>query len=228
MKNKGLNEKQFLALLEQVLPKATPDAQLAASIYERVAREVQLRRSLEAFEKFCEEGSLPDVEPATVAELRDGLTAQFGEETVVVEPKEDGAGLAVRISLPDRTVERQVKVVPVDPTGDDEPAPRFVPFPVVLPEDPELVWVLARREEFPPAEAARSLVSIEEEFWLSKAGQKRLRDGTERSFAEFIANVPASALLESGLKRHYKEPEALTELRVLAPITGDGTTVMRS
>jgi hypothetical protein len=85
-----------------------------------------------------------------------------------------------------------------------------------LPEDPELVWALARREDLAPEEATRALASIQEEFWATKNGQKLLRGRRERSFAEFVAHVPASTLLESGLKRHYKEPESLKTLRPLA------------
>jgi hypothetical protein len=93
----------------------------------------------------------------------------------------------------------------------------MVPFPVALPEDPGLIWVLARREDLPPPDAARALGSIEEEFWETKTGLKLQQKGTEKSFAEFIAHVPAAALAESGIKRHYKEPEALKTLTRLAP-----------
>jgi len=37
----------------------------------------------------------------------------------------------------------------------------------------------------------------------------------ERSFAEFIGRVPARLLAELGLKRHYKEPEPVKQLRTL-------------
>ena len=70
-----------------------------------------------------------------------------------------------------------------------------------------IIWVLARREDLSPEEASRALVTIEEEFWETKAGQKALRDRVERNFAEFIARVPAAALADSGIKRHYKTPE---------------------
>ena len=66
-----------------------------------------------------------------------------------------------------------------------------------------------------PDEAARALASIEEEFWATKAGQKLQREGTEKSFADFIHNVPAAALADSGLKRHYKQPETLHALQLL-------------
>ena len=69
-----------------------------------------------------------------------------------------------------------------------------------------------------PDEAARALAKIEEEFWATKKGQQLQRDHVEKTFAEFIINVPASALTESGLKRHYKEPETLTTLRLLAAV----------
>ncbi len=91
----------------------------------------------------------------------------------------------------------------------------FVPFPVSLPEDPELIWALGRREDLGPDEAMRALAIIEEEFWATKAGQKLLKEQADKTFAEFIARVPAAALKESGIKRHYKEPETLKTLQLL-------------
>ena len=109
--------------------------------------------------------------------------------------------------------------VKVDPTvAEEEVKVPFVPFPVSLPEDPELVWLLARREDLGPDEAARSVAKIEEEFWATKKGQQLQRDHVEKTFAEFIVHVPASALTESGLKRHYKAPEALKTLRLLPAV----------
>jgi hypothetical protein len=61
--------------------------------------------------------------------------------------------------------------------------------------------------------------NIEEEFWASKRGQNLLRKGVEKSFAEFIANVPATALKESGIKRIYKDPETLKTLRSIDTTT---------
>jgi hypothetical protein len=215
MKIKGMNEVQFLALLQKVLPKATKDPHLANAIYDEVAKEVRLHRSIEAFEKLCETGALPNAEPETVAELQSDLVEKFGEANVAVTPDENGTGVAVEIALPDRTMSSRVKV---DPTIlEEEVKTPFVPFPVSLPEDPELVWLLGRREDLGPDEAARALVKIEEEFWATKKGQQLQRDHVEKTFAEFIINVPASALTESGLKRHYKGPEPLKTLRLLAP-----------
>lgn len=214
-KSQGMTDAQFLALLQKVLPKATKDTGLASAIYEEVAKEVRRNNHIESFEKFCEKESLPDLEPTTVADLQGQLAVNFGEDNVTVTPVEDGTALQVEIALPDGVVNRLVKVAPPGSANDAEPTSPFVPFPVCLPGDPELVWVLGRRENFASEEAARSLSKIEEEFWATKTGQKLQREGVERTFAEFISNVPASALSESGLRRHYKLPEALRTLRLL-------------
>lgn len=219
MKTKGLNEAQFLSLLQKVLPQATPDAHLASSIYDHITREMNLLKSVASFEKFCETGSVPDAEPQTVKDLQTELTAKFGEQNVAIVPDENGAAIGVEIALPDRTLKSKIKV---DPDGAvEEVKPPFVPFPISLPEDPELVWALGRREDLAPEEAARALAKIEEEFWQTKVGQKLLREHVDRTFAEFIAHVPAAALTESGLKRHYKEPETLQTLRLLPAPTAE-------
>jgi hypothetical protein len=120
----------------------------------------------------------------------------------------------VEIALPDRTVSSRVKVDPAIALGEEEVKVPFVPFPVSLPEDPELVWLLGRREDLAPDEASRALEKIEEEFWATKKGQQLQRDRVDKTFAEFIIQVPAAALTESGLKRHYKGPEPLKVLRL--------------
>ena len=214
MKIKGMKEAQFLSLLKKVLPKTTKDPHLASAIYDEVAKEVRLLKSIESFEKFCETGALPDIAPETVANFQNDLTEKFGEASVALTPDENGTGVTVEIALPDRTISTRVKV---DPTvAEEEVKVPFVPFPVSLPQDPELVWLLARRENLGPDEAVRALEQIEEEFWATKKGQQLQRDHVEKTFAEFVTHVPASALTESGLKRHYKEPEALRTLRLLA------------
>lgn len=217
MKSKGMNEKQFLALLQKVLPKAVADAHLASAIYDEVAKEFRLVKNLESLEKFCETGALPNAEPETVAELQSELAEQFGEANVAITPDESGAGVAVEIVLEDRTVSSRVKVDAAAAEAGEEVKVPFVPFPVAMPEDAELVWLLARREDLGPDEGIRALGKIEEEFWATKKGQQLQREGVEKTFAEFITNVPAAALTESGLKRHYKAPEALKTLR---PVMG--------
>lgn len=218
MKSKKLEEARFLAVLQRVLPKTVSDPRLANAIYEQVLNEVRLFQSLDSFEKFAEKGSLPDAEPATVEEFKSQLAGNFGEENVAVTPQEDGSAVAVEIALPDHIVNTMVRVVA--PGSEEEPvdAP-FVPFPVALPEDPGLVWLLARRENLGPDEAVRALANIQEEFWASKKGQLLQRGGVERSFAEFVTNAPAAALADSGIKRYHKDPETL-KLMHLIPDAG--------
>jgi hypothetical protein len=86
-----------------------------------------------------------------------------------------------------------------------------------LPGDPELVWLMAKRENMSPDEADIALAKAEEEFWASKAGQKALRDRVEKSFPEFINRAPSGLLTELGLKRHYKMPEPIRVHRAFAP-----------
>lgn len=207
MKSKGLNDAQFLELLERVLPKATPDPRLASAIYERVAQEVRMINNLKSLDRFCAEGSLPDLEPETVQQFREQIASNFAGAEVRVEPTEKGDSVEVEIVLPDRTISNRLKVVPPGSAEAEEVKARFVPFPVALETDPGLFWILARRENIGPEEAAISLTALETEFWESKAGQKAQRDRVERSFAEFIQRVPAAALADRGLKRHYKDPE---------------------
>lgn len=214
MKNKGLNEAMFLALLEKVLPKATKDPHLANTIYEEVAKEVRLAKNLQAFDKFCEAGALPNIEPDTMQEFEREMASKFGEENVQITPDEEGKKVAVEITLPDRTVTSEVRVDATIANEEEIKVP-FVPFPVSLPEDPELVWAMARREDLGPDEATRALAEIEAEFWETKKGLELQKKRVEKCFAEFIVHVPASALKDSGLKRHYKTPESLKTIRLL-------------
>ena len=145
-----------------MLPKATKDLHLASAIYDEVAKEVHLLKSIESFEKFCETGALPDIAPETVANFQSELAVKFGEANVALTPDEKGTEVAVEIALPDRTMSSRIKV---DPTvAEEEVKVPFVPFPVALPDDPELVWLLARREDLGPDEALRALAKIEEGF----------------------------------------------------------------
>jgi hypothetical protein len=63
---------------------------------------------------------------------------KFGEENVALITDENGTEVAVGIALPDRTMSSRVKVNPT--VAEEEVKVPFVPFPVALPKDPELVW----------------------------------------------------------------------------------------
>jgi hypothetical protein len=213
-------EAQVLALLKKVLPKTVEDARLVARIYDAVVDELKSEAKAGAFEKFCEKVELPNLEPKTVMEVKQQLGASFGPENVTTTPNPEKQSLAVEVSLPDGSEFRhEVKVRPVSGEEEEDPESslKFVPFPVCLPGDRDLVWLLAKRENLTSPEAEIILTKLEDDFWGSKTGQKLLRDRVERSFSEFIARVPGGMLAEFGLKRHYKTPEPLQPLRGAPP-----------
>lgn len=218
-KTKVASEAQLLDLLKKVLPKATHDAGLAGRIYDAVANELKATARASAFDKFCQQVELPDLEPKTVTEVRKQFDAAFGDGEITLKPNAKEQTLAVEVQLPDG---RQfgsaipVRAVNEELSEEQEIKLKFVPFPVCLPGDKELVWLLAKRENMTPEEGAIALAKVEDDFWGSKTGQKLLRDRVERSFPEFISRVPTGALGELGIKRHYKTPEALKELRPIA------------
>jgi len=215
-KSKQDEQAQLLDLLRIILPKVAPDPAFAEKIYSAFEAELRAKNRANSFEKFCERIALPDLEAKTLEEVKQQLIAGFGDADMEIEPNEDGKGLRVDVSLPDGTqFHSRIPVRPLAPEGGDEPEVtlKFAPFPVALPGDPELIWSLGKREDLTADEAAIALTKSEDEFWASKTGQKLIRDRVERSFAEFVARVPAGLLGDAGLKRHYKLPEPVKVLR---------------
>lgn len=212
------HEAQLLELLKKVLPKATHDPQLAGKIYQAIEQELKTKSRADAFAKFCAKVELPDLEAKSVQEVKTQLTSVFGESDITLKPNRKEKNLAVEVALPDgNQFSGQIQVNPEgtpETSEEQEVTLKFVPFPVCLPGDKELVWLLAKRENLSPEEAGIALSKIEEDFWGSKTGQKLLRDRVERSFPEFMARVPGGMLSEGGLKRHYKTPEPIKVLRV--------------
>ncbi len=215
-KNKAA-EAQLLDLLKKVLPKATHDAALAGKILQAVEEELKAKARVAAFDRFCSRVELADLEPKSIEAVQAQLTQSFGDADVTLKPDRKEKTLAVEVALPDGTqFSGEIKVNPNTANGageDEEMKPKFAPFPVCLPGDRELVWLLAKHETMSPSEAGLALSKVEEEFWGSKTGQKLLRDRVERSFPEFIARVSGGMLSEVGLKRHHKAPEPLKLLR---------------
>jgi hypothetical protein len=208
---------QLLDLLKKVLPKATHDAQLAGKIYEAIELELKAKARVSAFDKFCAKVELPDLEPKSIEAVNQQLSASFGEADITLKPNRKEKALSVEVAMPDGTqFSGEINVNPngaAEASEEQEIVLKFVPFPVCMPGDKELVWLLAKRENMSPEEAGIALSKLEEDFWASKTGQKLLRDRVERVFPEFIARVPGGMLSEAGLKRHYKTPEALKVLR---------------
>ncbi len=219
-KAKQNEQAQLLALLKKVLPRATHDAELAGKIYQAIEAELKTKNQAASFEKFCDRIPLPDLEAKTLDDVKLQFAAAFGEGDVTIQPNKKEKTLAVEVSLPDGSqFNTEIKVRPVAAEADEEQeiVLKFVPFPVSLPGDPELAWLLAKRENLSADEAGLALAKAEEEFWASKAGQKMLRDRVERNFPEFIARAPAGLLNELGLKRHYKMPEPIRIHRTFKP-----------
>jgi hypothetical protein len=217
-KTKRDEQAQLLELLRAILPKVAPDPALADKIYSAFEAELRAKNRVVSFEKFCDRIPLPDLEAKTLEEVRQQLVAGFGEADLELEPNEDGKGLRVDVSLPDGTqFHSRIPVRALVPESDGpEVTLKCVAFPVALPGDPELVWVLGKRENLTNDEAVIALDKIVGDFWASKAGQKLLRDRVECSFREFIERVPAGLLADAGLKRHYKLPETVKVLRAPA------------
>src|SRR5580704_6486947 len=198
---KKSKEAQLLELLKRVLPKATHDAQLAGKIYEAIELELKAKARAMAFEKFCGGIELPNLEQKTVADVKLQLGASFGDGDITLKPNKKEQSLMVEVALPDGgQFSSEIKVGPAATASEDQELTlKFVPFPVCLPGDKELVWLLAKRENMSPDEAGIALSKLEEEFWASKTGQKLIRDRVERSFPEFIARAAAGLLNEVGL-----------------------------
>ena len=212
-KSKGINERDVLELLRSVLPKHTSDIDLASKILNAMEKELFRKNSVAAFEKFCEHVELPSMEASSVMDVKRQLKDAFGDDVKVTQDQK-AERLHVELETPQGTLTAEIKVgQKSDVSEEQELTLKFVPFPVSLPSDPELVWMLAKRENLTPDEAGIALAKIEEEFWASKGGQKLLRDRVERIFAEFVSRVPSKMLNEVGLKRHYKEPEPVKEFR---------------
>lgn len=214
--SKKTTDAQLLDLLKRVLPKATHDPKLAGVIYKAVEQELKSKNRAKSFEKFCEKVELPDLEPQTVMNVQKQFSETFSDGDVVIKPNKKEKTLSVEVSLQDgNQFSSEIKVRPLAPEASDEQeiTLKFVPFPVALPGDAELVWMLAKRENMTPEEASIALTKIEDDFWASKTGQKLIRDRVERSFPEFISRAPGGMLTDLGLKRHYKTPEPVKVLK---------------
>lgn len=207
---------QVLELLKKVLPKTISDPKLVEKVYSAVEQELKAKVKVSSFDKFCQKCELPDLKPATVAEVKKQFEDSFGKGAVTVKADSDKEILNVEVNVGEDTFQGAVKVRPVGEVEEEQEVQlKFIPFPVCLPSDPELVWVLGRRENMTPDEGCIALTKIQDDFWASKTGQKLLKDRVDRSFPEFISRAPSKALTELGLKRHYKEPEPIKALRVL-------------
>ena len=215
-KQKSNPEVQVLALLKDVLPKAVSDQKLVEKIYSACEKEISSKVRVESFQKFCSRADVPDLEDQTIEGIQRQFEDSFGKGTVSIVPHLKKQAATVEVVIDGEVLEGIVKVGNNGNGEADEEQefkPKFVPFPVSLESDPELVWTLGRGENLTPEEAAITLNKAQEDFWASKQGQNLLRKRVEKNFAEFVSRVPSKFLSEVGLKRHYKEPEPVKQLR---------------
>jgi hypothetical protein len=211
----------LLNLLKSVLPKAVPDAKLAEQIYSAFEKEITAKERTTHFEKFCAKAELPSLAQDSIAQVMEQFETSFGKGNVSIVPHPGKKAASVEVVTPQGTFEGVIKVNPDAANGEGEEngdaKPKFIPFPVALESDPEVVWMLGRDERLTPDDASIALAKVQDGFWESKAGQQHLRKRAERTFPEFLAKVPGKVLTESGLKRHYKEGEPLRQIKLLKP-----------
>ena len=214
---KEKQETQLLNLLKSILPKAVSDAKLADKIYSAFEKEFSAKERVASFEKFCKRTELLDLEKKSLDAVQKQFETTFGKGAVSLVPHPAKKAVTVEVETPNGILESVIKVGASVQTeeGEDEVKIKFVPFPVAMPGDPELVWMLGRDERMTPEDAAIALGKAQESFWESKAGQQHLRNRVERTFPEFIAKVPSKMLSEVNLKRHYKEPEPVKQIKLL-------------
>ena len=217
-KQKANDDAQLLDLLKSVLPKAVSDPKLVQKIYSACENEIKAKNRVISFEKFCDRCEVPDLKPETLTTVQSQFEESFGKGKVAIIPHPGKKAATVEVVLPDETFEGIIRVkgaATEDAEDEEEVKPKFVAFPVALQTDAELVWMMARHENLSPKEAAMAVERLQDEFWGTKAGQKLQQDRVEKTFAEFVARVPGKMLTDSGLKRHYKEPEALKLIKPL-------------
>lgn len=209
----------FLDILQGILPNATNDPKLTNRIIKAVKKELVATEMTKAFERFCKKTPVPHLNTEAVTSVENILNETFPDADITVKPIKSEDIMALEVAQKDgNQLYGELKVDPAAPLPDDPDAeaykPKFIPFPVALPGDPESVWFLAKREDLSNDDAGRAASELQAEYWESRAGQRALKKGAERTFAEFIDRVPAGILREVGLKRHYKTPETIKVIRI--------------
>src|SRR4051812_16567848 len=101
-KQKIKNEVQALDLLKAVLPKAVPDPKLAAKIFTACELEIKSKARGVSFEEFCAGCNLADLQPESVALVKQQLEESFGKDNVSLVPHPQKKALSVEVVLPDQ------------------------------------------------------------------------------------------------------------------------------
>ncbi len=219
MKKTTLNEEEIIKLLTDILPGVTNDPTVSGKIMNAVQKELRHKSRVAAFHDYCRKCPLPDLTDDTVKELTARFEHEFGKQGLELDADNAENKLYVEVKIGDAVLTSEIPVNERPLDEDEEQAVKLksIPFPVALEGDPELIWLLAKKENLSNDEAAMALASVQAEFWETKSGQNTLRKGGQRNFPDFISRVPAKMLSEVGLKRHYKEPEPIKLIRQLKP-----------
>ena len=219
MKKTTLTEEEIINLLNDILPEVTKDPAVSGRIMNAVQKELRHKSRVAAFHEYCQKCPLPDLTDDTVKELTARFEHEFGKQGLQLDADNSEDKLYVEVKLGDAVLTSEIPVNnrPLDEDEEQEVKLKFIPFPVALEGDPELVWMMAKKENLSPDEAGMALAVAQSEYWETKGGQNALRKGSQRSFPDFISRVPAKMLTEVGLKRHYKDPEAVKLIRQLKP-----------
>ncbi len=219
MKKTRLNEEEIIKLLDEILPTVTKDPKVSGRIMNAVQKELKHKSQTAAFHEYCQKCPLPDLSDETVKELTARFEHNFGKEGLELAADNAESKLFVELKLGKAVLQGEIPINerPLDEDEEQEIKLKFIPFPVALDGDPELIWLMAKKENLSPDEAGMALAAVQAEYWETKGGQNALRKGGQRNFPDFITRVPAKMLTEVGLKRHYKDPETLKMIRQLKP-----------
>src|SRR6476620_7846588 len=144
-KQKTSPQFEALELLKNVLPKTVTDQKLVEKIYSACEKEISSKVRVESFQKFCSRAELPNLETTSVKEIQKQFEESFGKGNVSVIPHPKKEAATVEVVLDGEVMEGVVKVGTSNGSEEveDEFKPKYVPFPVSLKSDPELVWALA-------------------------------------------------------------------------------------
>jgi hypothetical protein len=124
------------------------------------ARKWNGKKQSAAFQEFCRRCPLPDLKDETLKEVTNRFEETFGRDLIDFAVNEKDGTLNVELNVPNGPLVSSIELNDIPLKEEDiepEVKVKFIPFPVALPGDPELVWMMAKRETMSPDEAARAL-----------------------------------------------------------------------
>ena len=196
MKKTTLSEEEVITLLNDILPEVTQDPAVSGRIVNAVQKKLRHKSQVAAFHEYCQKCPVPDLTDETVKELTARFEHEFGKQGLGLDADNSENKLYVEAKIGDAILTSEIPVNdrPLDEDEEQEVKLKFIPFPVALDGDPELIWLMAKKENLSNEEAGMALATAQAEYWETKSGQNALRKGSQRSFPDFISRVPAKML----------------------------------